>query len=83
MVRRMMLTKREREYLDTEHEEERLRMYEGQCFGEWGLIYNIPRTGSALALSDSVLFYIDKEDFDKSLSVSKSYTIFLLPSLYL
>lgn len=51
-------------------------MSEGQCFGEWGLLYNINRTASAVALDTVYLFSIEKEDFDKSLSVNK-LTLFI------
>ncbi len=65
----MWLTNEEKKYLDTVHEEEILTMTDGACFGEWGLLYNIPRTASAMAKEDSILFSIDKEYFDKALSV--------------
>lgn len=68
-TKKLFLTKEERKILDTEHEVERVQMGVGQCFGEWGLIYNIPRTASALALEDTILFAIEKDEFDKSLSV--------------
>jgi CRP-like cAMP-binding protein len=49
-------------------EDEKTQMNEGMCFGEWALIYNIPRTASAYALEDTDLFYIDKEFFDITFS---------------
>ena len=44
-------------------------MGEGETFGEWSLLYNIPRTASAKAKEDSILFSIDKDAFDRALSV--------------
>lgn len=55
--------------LAEEEEDERTQLTNGMCFGEWGLMYNIPRTASALTLEDSVLFSISKEIFDKNLCV--------------
>jgi hypothetical protein len=49
-------------------EEERTQLSEGMCFGEWGIIYNIPRTASAYTLEPTDLFCIEKESFDKSFS---------------
>ena len=44
---------------------ERSVFHEGQFFGEWGLIYNIPRTTSAVSVGDTVLLAFDRETFDK------------------
>lgn len=63
------LSPNEIEYLETYHEHEIITMGEGETFGEWGLLYNIPRTASAKAKEDSILFSIDKDAFDKALSV--------------
>lgn len=50
-------------------------MREGSCFGEWGLIYNKPRTASAYCLTDVDLFCLDKISFDQTLYVSKESLI--------
>ncbi len=71
----MWLNNEEKNYLDTNFEFEIVTITEGSCFGEWGLIYNIPRTASAKAKEDSVLFSIDKEAFDKALSVQYIFNI--------
>ena len=44
---------------------ERSVFHEGQFFGEWGLIYNIPRTTSAVSVGDTVLLAFDRVTFDK------------------
>ena len=53
------------------YEEERMKLLEGMCFGEWGLIYGKDRTASAVAIEDCDLFYLDKENFEKSFAVNK------------
>ncbi len=68
-TKRLWLSEAEKKYLDNHHETEILKFTGGLCFGEWGLLYNIPRTASAMSIDDSILFSIDKEDFDKALSV--------------
>ena len=50
-------------------EEEKLRLSEGMCFGEWGLIYNKERTASAIVIEDADLFTLDKDNFDLSFAV--------------
>lgn len=50
-------------------EEEVLRVSEGMCFGEWGLIYNHERSASALVVEDADIFTLDKDNFDSSLAV--------------
>lgn len=42
---------------------EKTQLIEGMCFGEWALMYNIPRTASAYTV-ECDLFYLDKEYFD-------------------
>ena len=37
------------------------------CFGEWGLLYSIPRTTSIYLSEDTHLFYLEKEYFNKTL----------------
>ena len=39
-------------------EEERVILNQGMCFGEWGCVYNIPRTSSIYCLEDTNLFYL-------------------------
>ncbi|CEG57942.1 cyclic nucleotide-binding domain-containing protein [Legionella fallonii] len=41
------------------------RLSEGAYFGELALLADIPRFATVTALSDGVLFYINKQDFDK------------------
>ena len=48
-------------------EEERVILNQGMCFGEWGCVYNIPRTSSIYCLEDTNLFYLEKKYFDKIL----------------
>jgi hypothetical protein len=38
------------------------------CFGEWGLVYSIPRTTSIYCIEDCNLFYLEKEPFNRILS---------------
>ena len=46
----------------------KIREYgEGVCFGEIALIYNEPRTATAVSGCDSTIFYLTKEDFKKVL----------------
>ena len=47
---------------------ERAQLSEGMCFGEWGILYNIPRTTSIYCNTDTHLFYLNKKYFDKILS---------------
>lgn len=47
-----------------------LSIKEGQVFGEWGLIYNLNRSTSAVAKTDVYMFSIDSETFREFLSVS-------------
>lgn len=55
---------------------ERFREYEkfvirdGECFGEWGILYNQPRSASAVASEDTVLFSLDCISFSIVLSTS-------------
>ena len=48
-------------------EEENLIIKQGMCFGEWGCVYNIPRTSSIYCLEDTNIFYLEKKYFDKLL----------------
>lgn len=45
-------------------ENEKITANEGMCFGEWGIMYNIPRTASAYCTEDTDVFYLEKEYFD-------------------
>ena len=46
----------------------KIREYgEGVCFGEIALLYNEPRTATAISVCDSTIFYLTKEDFKKVL----------------
>ena len=51
----------------SEFEIKRLNITEGMCFGEWGLVYNIPRTTSIYCLEDTHVFLLEKRYFDKHL----------------
>ena len=53
------------------YEEERLKLLEGMCFGEWGLLYGRLRTASAVAIQDCDIFSLDKKSFEKSFAVIK------------
>ena len=50
-----------------EFEIETITLTNGMCFGEWGLLYSIPRTASIYASEDTDLFYLEKEFFNKIL----------------
>ena len=48
--------------------DKKIREYgEGMCFGEVALLYNEPRTATAISGVDSTIFYLTKEDFKKVL----------------
>ena len=48
--------------------DKKIREYgEGMCFGEVALLYNEPRTATAISGGDSTIFYLTKEDFKKVL----------------
>ena len=47
---------------------ERALLSEGMCFGEWGILYNIPRTTSIYCNTDTNLFYLNKKYFDRILA---------------
>ena len=50
-----------------EFEYENFELTNGRCFGEWGLLYSIPRTTSIYASEDTDLFYLEKDYFNKLL----------------
>ncbi len=50
-----------------EFEYENFSLSNGMCFGEWGLLYSIPRSTSIYAKEDTDLFYLEKQFFDKIL----------------
>jgi CRP-like cAMP-binding protein len=50
-------------------EEEKLVLLDGQCFGEWGLIYKKERSASAFCLEDTDLFCLDASSFEYSFNV--------------
>ena len=52
--------------------EEKIKVYlsAGECFGEWGLIYNDKRTASVFLEEESYFFILDKKSFEKSFKVS-------------
>jgi hypothetical protein len=45
-------------------EEEKLILNEGQCFGEWGMVYKKDRVSSAYCLENCHLFMLDFNSFD-------------------
>ena len=51
-----------------EFEQENFTITNGMCFGEWGLVYSIPRTTSIYCIEDCNLFYLEKEPFNRILS---------------
>jgi CRP-like cAMP-binding protein len=51
----------------SEFEINRISITEGMCFGEWGLVYNIPRTTSVYCVEDTHVFCLEKKYFDKYL----------------
>jgi CRP-like cAMP-binding protein len=50
-------------------ETEKLQLNEGQCFGEWGLIYRKERSASAYCIEDCDLYLLDINYFDLCFSV--------------
>ncbi len=53
-------------------ENEVMTLSEGMCFGEWALLYNIPRTASAYIVEDTDLFWVGKSAFNSIFSKSIS-----------
>lgn len=51
-------------------EKELFKLKIGDCFGEWGLMYNKGRSASALAVEDTILFYLNANYFRYFFSVS-------------
>ena len=51
-----------------EFEYENFQITNGMCFGEWGLVYSIPRTTSIYCIEDCNLFYLEKPYFKRILS---------------
>jgi len=70
-------------------EEEIERLNDGMCFGEWGLMYNLPRSASAYTMEDTHLLYLDKEFFKycffkamyRAISEKKNFFLKTLPFL--
>ena len=54
--------------LPEDEEEERIHYSPGDCFGEWAIIYNQPRSASAYVVEDSDLFYLEKQSFSDHLA---------------
>ena len=48
-------------------EEKRVTLKKGMCFGEWGIVYNIPRTTSIYCPENTHIFYLEKKYFNKIL----------------
>jgi CRP-like cAMP-binding protein len=48
-------------------EEKRVTLKKGMCVGEWGIVYNIPRTTSIYCPEDTHIFYLEKKYFNKIL----------------
>ena len=59
------------EYAEIEFE--KLALNEGQCFGEWGLIYKQERASSAYCEEDCDLFLLNAYSFDMSFTVKINY----------
>jgi CRP-like cAMP-binding protein len=53
-----------------EEETELLQFTEGDCFGEWAIIYNMPRSATAYVIEDSDLLYMEKPSFTEFLAKS-------------
>ena len=62
------MSKEELEKFILDFEIPRAQLSEGMCFGEWGILYNIPRTTSIYCSTNTDLFYLKKKHFDKILS---------------
>ena len=70
-------------------EDEILQLSSGACFGEWGLIYNKPRTATAYSLENTYLITIEKEFFKsifqknivKAINKKKNFLLKKLPFL--
>jgi CRP-like cAMP-binding protein len=54
-----------------QNESEYIRLCKGHCFGEWGLIYNMSRTTSAVTVEDTEFFTLSKQHFLESFGVRK------------
>ena len=55
------------EYFKLDFEEKRVTLKKGMCVGEWGIVYNIPRTTSIYCPEDTHIFYLEKKYFNKIL----------------
>lgn len=44
-------------------EQEKAKLSDGMCFGEWGLLYGLPRAASVFTMEESHVLYLDKEFF--------------------
>ena len=70
-------------------DEEKVKLYEGMCFGEWGIVYKAARTASAYTLEDTHIIYIDKDFFKicfyknihRSLNDKRNFLLKILPFL--
>ena len=49
-------------------ENDNFQLTNGMCFGEWGLVYSIPRTTSIYCIEDCDLFYLEKDYFNRILA---------------
>ena len=49
-------------------EYEKTKIFPGMCFGEWGIINNTVRAGSAYCLEETEVFYMTQEHFIQNLS---------------
>ena len=49
-------------------ENDNFQITNGMCFGEWGLVYSIPRTTSIYCIEDCDLFYLEKDYFNRILA---------------
>ena len=54
--------------------DKKIREYgQGVCFGEIALLYNEPRTATAISICDSTIFYLTKNDFKSVLDDNMIY----------
>ena len=53
-----------------DEEAEIIRLGRGKTFGDWGVMYNINRTSSAVTLSPVVAISIEKDEFNTTIGVA-------------
>jgi hypothetical protein len=76
-------------YNEFEMEDEVIKLSDGQSFGEWGLMFNLPRGASAFTMEETHVLFLSKDFFKfcffknilKSIAEKKYFFIKRLPFL--